>query len=234
MKSRKFLAVVAGILLIGAGFAAATFAADANTDAKNGSPAVVHEYGEPNAILDSAGTFSVVLRYPRTGLDAIDKAIYEWAGGVYRDAKEEVFSDDRRNNQEEADIDVEYSAFKVKDNYAGIEEIGFLSASYLAHPIDIVKTFNVDIEGKKLLTPDEIFNHNAKGVLGLLRDKIAKLYPDMKDELADIDETWLTYSVLKPGGVDVILPRGEYLPTYLGLHRFTLTYDEIGGFLKGR
>jgi hypothetical protein len=233
MKRAKFFVILAGILLMGAGFAPESSASDTKADVKSRSRAIVHEYGEPDAILDSAGTFSSVLRYPKTGIESVDEVIYEWATGLYNDIKEEAFSKDGQKKPEEAEIEVAYSAFKVKENYAGIEEIGLLSASFLAHPADIVKTFNIDIKGKKLLTPDEIFNHNAKGALDLLRKKIAEFYPDMKDALSDIDETWLAYPVLKPDGVDVLLPRGEYLPSYLGLQRFTLTYDELGGFLNG-
>jgi hypothetical protein len=223
MKLTKFFAILAGILLIGSGFSSGAFAS-----------AVVHEFGEPNAILDSEGNFSTVLRYPRTGIETADRAIYEWASGIYNGAKKDVFTKNDKKKQAEAEIDVAYSAYRVKEDYAGIEETGALSASFLAHPSDIVKTFNIDIKGKKLLTSDEILNHNAKGALDLLRKKIAKLYPDMKDALDDIDETWLSHLVLKPNGVDVLLPRGEYLPSYLGLQRFTLTYEELGGFLKGR
>jgi hypothetical protein len=223
MKRTKFFAILAGILLIGSGFWTEAFASN-----------TAHEFGEPNAILDTEGNFSTALRYPRTGIEVADRAIYEWASGVYNDVKKDVFTKNGQEKQAEVEIDVAYNAYKVKEDYAGIEETGALSASFLAHPSDIVKTFNIDIKGKKLLTTDEILNRNAKGALGLLRKKIAKLYPDMKDGLDDVDETWLAHLVLKPNGVDVLLPRGEYLPSYLGLQRFTLTYEELGGFLKGR
>jgi hypothetical protein len=233
MKHANFFAILTSILLIGSGFAAETSASNAGAGAKNSSPATVREYGEPNAILDSEGTFSCVLRYPRTGIETVDGAVYEWARGVYNGIKEEALPKGGQKKPEEVEIYVDYSAFKVKKDYVGIEEIGSLSASFLAHPEDVIKTFNVDVKGKKLLTSDEILNHNTKGALDLLRRKIAKTHPDMKDALDDVDETWLAYLILKPNGVDVLLPRG-YLPSYLGLQRFTLTYDEIGGFLKGR
>lgn len=222
--------------MIGLSFAAKTFGAEEKIDVKTDTPAVVREYGEPNAILDSEGKFSSVLRYPKIGIDEVDRAIYEWASALYNSAKEEAVSRGTRDEPAESELDVVYSAFKVQEHYAGIEEIGDISGPFLAHPNDIVKTFNVDIEGKKLLTVDEILNNNAGRALDLLKEKIAERYPDIKDSFSDfgIDETWLTYSVIKPCGVDVLLPRGEYLPSYLGLQRFTLTYDELGGFLKGR
>jgi hypothetical protein len=236
MKRTKFVAILTGILLVGLGCAAETFGAGGEGDVKTDSPVVVHEYGEPNAILDSDGKFSSVLRYPRTGIDAVDRAIYDWASGLYNGTKEEAVSRGTRNEPAESELDVVYSVFKVHENYAGIEEIGYLSGPFLAHPVDIVKTFNVDIAGRKLMTIDEILNDNVGKALDLLKEKIAGRYPDMKDSLSDFDigETWLAYSVIKPDGVDVLLPRGEYLPSYLGLQRFTLTYDELGGFLKSR
>ncbi|MDR1133729.1 MAG: hypothetical protein LBL05_06165 [Synergistaceae bacterium] len=192
------------------------------------SPAAVHEYGEPNAILDSAGKFSVVLRYPRTGIFAADEAIYKWASELYNSVKEDAAAAGKPNEPSEADLDVVYNAFMVKENYVGIEEIGYLSGPFLAHPSDIVKTFNIDIEGKKLLTVGEILNNDAGRILNLLKGKIAERHPDTKDTLGDVDETWLAYSVIKPSGIDVLLPRGEYLPSYLSLQRFTLTWGELG------
>jgi hypothetical protein len=230
MKRAKFFTIIIGILLIGSGFAAGAFA----SDGKSGPSAAVREYGETDAILDADGKFTAVLRYPKTGIDAADKAIYEWASGVYDGIREEAISNGSPQKTAEAEINVNYSAFKVKGDYAGIEEIGDLSASFLAHPEDIVKTFNIDIKGQKLLTPEEILNHDVGRAVSLLRGKIAKAYPEMRGELDDVDGTWLEHLVLKPDGVDVLLPRGAYLPSDLGLQRFTLAYEEIGGFLKGR
>jgi hypothetical protein len=228
MKRTKFFASLACALLISLGIAAGAFGSVGEAQGEIDSQAAVHEYGEPNAILDSDGKFSVVLRYPRTGISAADEAIYKWASGLYSSAKEEAAEAGKPNEPAEAELDVAYSAFKVKESYVGIEEIGYFSGSFLAHPADIVRTFNIDVEGKKLLTVDEILDHDAGKTLDLLKKKIAERHPDMKDTLDDVDETWLAYPVIKPSGIDVLLPRGEYLPSYLGLQRFTLTWGELG------
>jgi hypothetical protein len=227
MKRTKFFSGLACVLLICLGLAAETFASAGDAGDAMDSLAVVREYGEPNAILDSIGKFSSVLRYPRTGIDAADRAIYEWASGLYNSVKKEAFALGKPNEPEESELDVAYSAFKVKDKYVGIEEIGYLSGPFLAHPADIIKTFNIDIKGKKLLTIGELPNHNVEKTLALLKEKVAERYPDNANALEDIDKTWLTYWVMKPSGVDVLLPRGEFLPSYLGLLRFTLTYGEL-------
>jgi hypothetical protein len=225
-KRKIFWAMLLGILFIGPGFSAQTAAFGAQ-----GSGAV-REFGEADAILDAGGTFACVLRFPKTGIAEADKAIYDWAHTVYNVAKGHADETDSTGAQNEVRVNVGYSAFLVEGDYAGIEETGDISGSYLAHPVDVVRTFNVDIKGKRLLTVGEIMNHDTDFALALLRRKIAARYPDMAGDLKGADETWLEYSVLKPDGVEVLLPRGEFLPSYLGLQRFLLSYDELGGFLK--
>jgi hypothetical protein len=190
------------------------------------------EFGEADAILDADDNFTCVLRFPKTGIEEADSAIYNWAGAAHDAAKERAGGANSDGTRDKAAINVWYGSFLVRGAYAGIEETGALYGSFLAHPVDIVKTFNIDIEGKRLLTPDEILNHDREGALDLLCQKIAKRYPDMAGSIADADETWLEHLVIKHDGVEVLLPRGEFLPSYLGLQRFLLTYDELGGFLK--
>jgi hypothetical protein len=214
-----------GILLMGQGLSAQTSAR-----AGDGTPGIAREFGETDAILDASDTFTCVLTFPKTGIAEADRAIYDWARAAYDMGKERALSVNSDGTRNEAAIKVGYSSFLVRENYAGIEETGSLNGTFLAHPADIVKTFNIDIGGKKLLTSDEILNHDSDRALALLRGKIAKRYPDMPRDLTDA--TWLEHLVIKHDGVEVLLPRGEFLPSYLGLQRFLLTYDELGGFLK--
>jgi hypothetical protein len=216
-----------GILFIGSGLSAQTAA-----QAGDGTPGVVREFGETDAILDAGDTFTCILTFPKTGIAEVDRAIYDWALTAHDTGKEHADSVNSDGTRNEAAINVGYSSFLVRENYAGIEETGALNGTFLAHPEDIVKTFNVDIPGKKLLTSDEILNHNRGRALALLRQKIARRYPDMPRDLTRTDGTWLEHLVIKHDGVEVLLPRGEFLPSYLGLQRFLLTYDELGGFLQ--
>jgi hypothetical protein len=224
MTRKIFLVMLLGILFAGSGFSVRTAA----LGAQGGG---AREFGETDAILDADETFTCVLRFPKTGIAEADGAINDWARAVFNLAKNHARETSSEGSRNEVRVNVGYSALVVEGDYAGIEETGDLSGSFLAHPVDIVKTFNIDIKGKKLLTVDEILNHDADFALALLRGKIAERYPDMSGDLADADTTWLEYSVLKPNGVEVLLPRGEFLPSYLGLQRFLLTYDELGGFL---
>ena len=225
MKRKLICVLLLGVLFTGAGL----FARAGAWSAQGG---VAREFGKTDDILDASDNFICVLRFPKTGIPEVDRAVYDWAGTAHKTAKEQASGTDSEGKRNEGAIYVGYSAFLVRGRYAGIEETGSLSGSFLAHPADIVKTFNVDIDAKRLLTSDEILNHDPSRALVLLRGKIAKRYPDMPDILADADETWLEHLVIKHDGVEVLLPRGEFLPSYLGLQRFLLTYSELGGFLK--
>ena len=225
MKRKIICAILLGILFSGA-------ALWAQTGAWSAQGGGAREFGETDAILEAGDNFTCVLKFPKTGIAEADRAILDWASKAHAAAKDQASGTDSEGKRNEGTIYVGYNAFLVRGRYAGIEETGSLSGSFLAHPVDIVKTFNVDIDAKRLITPDEILNHDHDRALALLCGKIANRYPDMPDILADADGTWLEHLVIKSDGVEVLLPRGEFLPSYLGLQRFLLTYRELGGFLK--
>ncbi|MDR1532791.1 MAG: polysaccharide deacetylase family protein [Clostridiales bacterium] len=190
----------------------------------------ISEYGEPEAIIDNSAPLHCYLLYPKIGIPDIDNVIAEWANNIYKDAKKEMAGLLANDSKIEGEINVQYNAYLVEDRYIGLEEVGFYSHSHLAHPIDFFKTFNIDLEGKKFIANDEILDFSRQAeVLGLLEGRLLELFPDTAGQLGDMDGSWLESIVLNHTGVDILLTRGMYLPSYLGSLKVQLTYEELGG-----
>ncbi|MDR0839345.1 MAG: polysaccharide deacetylase family protein [Oscillospiraceae bacterium] len=191
--------------------------------------AAVYEYGDTRAIIDFSESLRCYLLYPRTGIDAIDAPIFDWAHGAYADAQEDMQALRKTDPGVEGEINVQYNSYLRGEAYACVEETGFYNNSNMAHQRDFVKVFNIDVGDGKILPRGEILAPESAGdVLELLRGKLREAFPELPELGDDADETWLENIALTDGGVDILLEAGRHLPSYLGTRRFALTYEELG------
>jgi peptidoglycan/xylan/chitin deacetylase (PgdA/CDA1 family) len=187
----------------------------------------VYEYGEQDGIIDNGTSLFSYLLFPRTGEPEIDAVIRGWAESIYNDARDGLAALRESDESVECEINVQYNSYLVKDAYVGIAESGFLSNSSLAHPEDFYKTFNIDLAQKKLLDHADIIDKDREGdVLDMLAEMILAKYPDADVSLADA--SWLEHIVLNHEGIDVLIPRGSALSTYLGPQEFSISYETLG------
>jgi peptidoglycan/xylan/chitin deacetylase (PgdA/CDA1 family) len=187
----------------------------------------VYEYGEQDGIIDNGASLFSYLLFPKTGESGIDAVIRGWAESVYADARDDLVALRESDESVECEINVQYNSYLVKDAYVGIAESGFLSNSSLAHPEDFYKTFNIDLAQKKLLDHADIIDKDREDdVLDILTGMILAKYPDADVSLADA--SWLEHIVLNHEGIDVLIPRGSALSTYLGPQEFTISYETLG------
>jgi peptidoglycan/xylan/chitin deacetylase (PgdA/CDA1 family) len=187
----------------------------------------VYEYGEQDAIIDNGASLFSYLLFPKTGEPGIDAVIRGWAESVYNDARDDVAALRENDETTECEINVQYNSYLVKDAYAGIAESGFLSNSGMAHPTDFYQTFNIDLGQQKLLDNADIIAKDREGdVLDMLAGMILAKYPDA--DVSPADASWLEHIVLNHEGIDVLIPRGAALSTYLGPQEFRISYETLG------
>ncbi|MDR1912896.1 MAG: polysaccharide deacetylase family protein [Clostridiales bacterium] len=189
------------------------------------------KYGEPHTILDNSESINVYISYPVIGIDSIDKVISEWATNVYDKGVKELNDSRGAAGASEMlvlEINVQYNTHNIGNMYLGIEEIGFYSASYLAHPTEFFKTFNVDLDKKELLDNTDIIDPSmANYVISLVAQKVTeKTQVDI--DLKNTDSSWLAHMILTDDGIDVFLERGQAVPAYLGYQRVHLSLAELG------
>ena len=186
------------------------------------------EYGEPDLITDNTGPLWAYIRFPSAGFET-DKVISDWAYSAYEKAYVEIAGQRESDPEAEGEINVQFDSYLVDSRYAGILENGMFMSSHLAHPISVVRTFNIDTSSGTFLENTDILDYSRlESVFSVLRDKITEEYSDVEDYLEEIDEQWLEHIVIGHDGVIVVLERGMFLPSYLGTVIIALPYEQLG------
>ncbi|MCL2507681.1 MAG: polysaccharide deacetylase family protein [Oscillospiraceae bacterium] len=186
------------------------------------------EYGEPNLITDNKGPLWVYIRFPAAG-NATDEIIAEWVRDIHKSSHDEIAELRASDPKAEGEINVQFDSYYVDDRYAGILENGMFMSSHKAHPMEFVRTFNIDTKKETLLDNTDILDYSqSENILNLLRGRIAEEYPQAVDHLGETDEKWLEHIAIGHEGIIVILERSKYLPSYLGTLKITLPYHKLG------
>lgn len=210
---------------------------DAGDTGKDGGEALdtvilrpaVYEYGEPSEIIDNGKYLRSYILFPQTGNAAFDPAIKSWADSFYEEALDEITAMRETDKKARGEINVQYDAFLVNEIFAGIKEMGMYSHSQMAHPKDFIKTFNLNIETGAFLKNEEILDPaQTEKALAILRKQIQSEFPDLSAIIETVDGSWLEHLVLSHEGVEVLLARGDFLPSYAGTKAYTLSYDALG------
>lgn len=192
---------------------------------------LVHEFGETESLIDYGDFFSCAITYPFSDIESVDTVLQNWAEESYHQALEEI-KDFRQNpdtSDTEGELSFHYNSYLVNDQFASIEEIGFYTYTYQAHPADIIKTFNIDLSKGTLIPSENIFAADKiDTVLQLLLDKAKQIDPENPLNLESIDQSWLENPLIRQDGIEIVLERGNFLPGYLGTQSVLLPYDALG------
>lgn len=181
-------------------------------------------FGEPTSHLDMTKEMVIGFHYPQTELDFVNTDIKNWVDetvAYYIAETAEI-----KNLQEPAELSVAYESDIVSDSYAYVKLSGVYASSGLAHPVDIVKTYNINIISKRYITLADIFTDSGK-----------EAFIDTVMKTAHIDEALksddiLSNFILKKDGIEVSLLRGEFLPMSEGTKRLFFSYSGIKDLLQ--
>ena len=121
----------------------------------------VREYGSPASHIHMDEKIVVGILYPETEVASLNKAINKWIVETVEEYTREAHQ--RPENEISAELTVSYESFYADENTASVVLTGTFMSPFMAHPEDIVKTFNVDIKKKELFTIDELFTEAEKG-----------------------------------------------------------------------
>ncbi|MDR0840215.1 MAG: polysaccharide deacetylase family protein [Christensenellaceae bacterium] len=189
----------------------------------------VIEIGEPVSLIESLPYFSATIFYPVTGVSAaVDETIAKWASDVMQEKTEEIEALYAQDASLEGELSFNFSTYKIDDTYASVEENGMFSHSAMAHPVDIIKTFNINLQTGAIIPVDALVPEQGHArIFGLLKQQLLAKYPELEGALDDMDTSWLAQPLLQPEGIIFCLERGQ-LPTVLGTQRIFLSYEELG------
>lgn len=182
----------------------------------------VREYGESTGYLLMEEDLMVRVLYPVGEEKSLQQAIEDWIDQKVSEYQAEA-SGCYQQYQETAELTVEYDSYVIHEKLAGVKLTGVFDEPYIAHPIDVIATFNVNLESGELLTLEETL---LPGGAQKLRDLVIE-QTGVEEELAD--ENLLRYWLLTPNGLEITLARGDYLPMSDGTRSLLFSYEELDG-----
>ena len=181
----------------------------------------VREFGTTSSFIHMETGISVCVFYPHTGYGFLDDEIVKWV----EDLTEEYINEMKEKKADSSELSVYFNSYLVGESVVSIKMQGTYFSSYMAHPIDIIKTFNADIKKCELIGMENIINNN------LYKDFIELVILKAGVESKDVDELFFDNLVISKTGIEIILKRGDYLPMSDGTKSVVLKYDEIKEFL---
>lgn len=193
---------------------------------------LVQDYGESEQIAGgNDGGFSCRIMYPLSGGDTkADEAVHNWAQKKHDEYADDFVGLKQLNPDVEAELNIDYDSYIVRDNFAGVLEFGYYYNTDMAHSMDIMYAMNIDLRSGQPLLTSEIFDktQHAK-ILGLLKSKIEAIDNDLlKGYEITVGDDQLKHAVIMPEGVGLAIERGTVLPAAMGPQLVILSYEELG------
>ena len=184
----------------------------------------VREYGSPASHIHMDEKIVVGILYPETEVADLNKAINKWIVETVEKYTAEAY--EQSSGQETAELTVSYESYYADENTASILMTGTYMVPFMAHPVDIVKTFNVDLKNKKLFGVGDLFDSDNRE--SFINDVAVKAGVNT----SNIDGEFLECGYLTSDSVVVVLERGAYLPMSDGTKTVRFEYDEIEELMK--
>lgn len=182
-----------------------------------------HEYGEETSYNQIKEGLVVHILYPTTNISELDVAMETWNKETVELYEKEL---EEADGKQEAELTVEYETHIYNDGLIGVKLMGIHHASYMAHPSDIVATFNANLNTMRMLQLEDVL------VPGGYEKLQALVVNDAGIEAEYVDEHLLDHWVIKKEGLEITLERGTYLPSSDGTKVFLYPYDKLTDIFK--
>ena len=177
------------------------------------------EFGTTSSLIQMETGMSVCIFYPNTGYVFLDEEIANWIEGLSK----KYITEMKGKTDETSELSVNYNSYLVGESVVSIKMEGTYFSSYMAHPIDIIKTFNADIKKCEFM-----------GIKDIISDNQYKYFEELailKADVENVDEHFFDNLVITKTGIEIILKCGDYFPMSEGSKSVVLKYDEIEGLL---
>lgn len=184
----------------------------------------IREFGEPTNYIDMTEEIVIGILYPETEYEFLNSAIKDWTLQVAAYYKN--LATENKNKENPAELTIDYESRIASENFASVKMKGVFISPQLAHPIDVYKTFNVNIKDGKILDAKDIFT--AEGI-ELFKKQIVER---ASVEEQDLDDNITNNFILREDGIEIVLIRGDYLPMSDGTKSFIFKYEEIKDKLR--
>lgn len=190
----------------------------ANVD-KNKTPQ--REVGQPVSHVHMDEKLIIGILYPDTDIAELDSAIKSYMDDLAKEYLGEVSAN--KGGDFPAELYLSYDSYKIGKSMVSVKLSGSFIAPYLAHPVDVVKTFIADAKSGKIKETASIL---AKG--DGFKNKVIK---DAGINAADVDEHILDNAVLRSDGIEITFTQGDYFPMSDGTKVLFFKYEDIADHL---
>ncbi len=184
----------------------------------------IREFGEPTSYIDMSDDMVTGILYPLTEFNFLNTAIKAWVNDTAKFYKNETAQ--FQDKSEPSELAVAYESEQISDSYAYVKLSGVFASKSLAHPVEVLRTFNVDTKSKKILTASDIFTKSG------YQDFFNEVVQTAEIDQNSVNNKVLAYFLLKSDGIEIILLRGDYLPMSDGTKTFFFPYADIKDWLK--
>ena len=182
------------------------------------------EYGEiATYMLWEEDIISRIL-YPNGEAMHLTHSIEAWIEKIASYYRYEISQWSEGDNPSE--LTVEYSSYSINDNLVSVRMYGIFDDSSLAHPVDVIATFNTYVNQNEVLQLSDVITADGEQIL---QNMVAEQAGVKKE---DIDGVFLQYWLLTHDGLEITLARGDYLPMSDGTRTFFFPYEELEGMLS--
>lgn len=182
------------------------------------------EYGSPASYIHMDSKIVIGILYPETEVASLNKEISRWIVEnveKYTQEAQEYF-----DGANAAELTVAYESFYADETTASVVLTGTFIGPFMAHPVDIVKTFNVDLAAKKTFGAGELFDSAERQTfISLVAEKAGI-------DKNDISESLLDNAYLTDEGIVTVLERGRFLPMSEGTKYIEFSYEETEHLMK--
>lgn len=163
------------------------------------------------------GNFAAHIVYPVTGNAELDRELVSYV-------QHAVSRYNRNAGENLAELSLQYEAYIVDERFMGVKMTGYFDGPFMAHPEDILKTFNGMTDGGTIRLSDVVADGQLEE-LSRMTANATGAEPDL------IDDQFLDNWNLTGRGLEITLERGKYGPISDGTRSVLFTYAELGSRL---
>lgn len=182
------------------------------------------EYGESGSYISMDEDLVVRILYPVGEIESLNTALEEWS--LETAAYYQQQSIGSSQSGEPAELTIDYDSYLIDDELVSVKLTGTYLSPGLAHPIDIIATFNANKLSGALLSLENILLPEGRDSLEQMVTEEAGI------DAIDLDEHLLDLWTLTPEGLEITLERGDYLAMSEGTVTLLYPYDSLGSILS--
>ena len=140
-------------------------------------------------ILSEENSCSIKVYYPETNYKLLNESISNYINSNLEEFKKEVSVINKDEIDFKFNYDITFNSYEYNDYISIVLDITYYTGG--AHPIEIIKSFNYNIKGNKMVTIEDLTNMN-ENILSILSERTYKILSKHERIEKYSDENFLT------------------------------------------